>query len=148
MHAFRCWGRGCARFPSGRPYWSTEQRCWKARASSWQLSRRMMVSYYSPPPKSALLFFFAATAVVHTKPFPPPRCCHSGAWADAVLDRMPFESEQEARAALDDCWAKLTPAGKSSAPAALFAAAHHGESLGEREVWAQDGRYRPGAIRA
>lgn len=39
------------------------------------------------------------------------RCCHSSAWADAVLDRLPFKSEKEARAALDDCWAKLTAAG-------------------------------------
>ncbi|CAM9142196.1 unnamed protein product [Pylaiella littoralis] len=46
------------------------------------------------------------------------RCCHSSAWADAVLSRMPFKSEEEARAALDECWAKLTPADYLEAVAA------------------------------
>ncbi|CBJ28874.1 putative OHCU decarboxylase [Ectocarpus siliculosus] len=46
------------------------------------------------------------------------RCCHSNAWADAVLGRMPFKSEEEAREAMDDCWAKLTPADYLEAVAA------------------------------
>ncbi|CAM9116461.1 unnamed protein product [Scytosiphon promiscuus] len=46
------------------------------------------------------------------------RCCHSSAWADAVLAKMPFKSEEEARAALDQCWAKLTPADYLEAVAA------------------------------
>lgn len=39
------------------------------------------------------------------------RCCHSSGWVDAVLGKMPFASEVEARAALDDCWSKLALAG-------------------------------------
>lgn len=43
------------------------------------------------------------------------RCCHCGAWADSVLSRMPFASEEKARTALDDCWSKLASAGITQA---------------------------------
>lgn len=61
------------------------------------------------------------------------RCCHSSAWADAVLARMPFESEEEARAALDDCWAKLTPAGTLSGRPVLHKHATGACSSGEQQ---------------
>lgn len=43
------------------------------------------------------------------------RCCRSQPWADAAILRMPFSSEAAARKALDDCWARLTLAGKNFA---------------------------------
>ncbi|CAN0051554.1 unnamed protein product, partial [Ascophyllum nodosum] len=46
------------------------------------------------------------------------RCCHSNAWADAVLALAPFKSEEEARNALDRSWNDLSPSDYLEAIAA------------------------------